>query len=64
MPRFITNTEEREVNVTEIIEKIVPYKVVEERVVEVPVIQEKEIIREIEKEIFVEMTHFIKGDRE
>ncbi len=29
-----------------------------------PVIQEKEIIREVEKEVFVEMTHFIKGDRE
>jgi hypothetical protein len=39
VPRFITNTEEREVTVTEVIEKIVPYKVVEERVVEVPVIQ-------------------------
>lgn len=50
--------------VTEVIEKIVPYKVFEEKVIEVPVVQEKEIVREIEKEVLVEMTHFIKGDRE
>ncbi len=41
VPRFITNTEEREVYLHEVIEKPVPYKVTEERVVEVPVIQEK-----------------------
>ena len=39
VPRFITNTEEREVNVTEIIEKIVPYRIVEEKDVEIPVVQ-------------------------
>lgn len=49
---------------TEVIERIIPYKVVEQNVVEVPVIHEKEVLREVEKEVLVEMTHFIKGDRE
>lgn len=41
-----------------------PYKVTFEKVVEVPVIHEKELVREVQKEVIVEVTHFVKGDRE
>jgi hypothetical protein len=34
-----------------------------EVVKEVPVIREKEIVREVPKEIFIERSHFIKGDQ-
>jgi hypothetical protein len=64
VPRFITNTVEKEVNLTEVIEKVVPYKVIEEKVIEVPVIQEREIVKEIPRETLVEVTHFVKGNRE
>jgi hypothetical protein len=33
------------------------------QIIEVPVNIEKELIKEIEKEVFVEVTHFVKPDQ-
>ena len=53
----------RLVELTEIRDKVIVTHEYNEKVKEIPVIQEKEIIREVPKEIFIERSHFIKGDK-
>jgi len=53
----------RLVEMTEIRDKVIVTHEYNEKVKEIPVIQEKEIIREVPKEIFIERSHFIKGDK-
>lgn len=55
--------EVRLVEVNEIRDKVIVTNEYNEVVKEIPVIREKELIKEVPKEIFIERSHFIKGDQ-
>jgi hypothetical protein len=63
VPVEIRVPEVKVVELTEIRDKIIVTNEYNEVVKEIPVIREKEIYREVPKEIFIERSHFIKGDQ-
>lgn len=63
VPVEIKVSEIKEVVLTEIRDKIIIANEYKEVVKEIPVIREKELIKEVPKEIFIERSHFIKADQ-